>query len=151
MIIRVLLILFGIGLLNSCNIDDDSNFQSAKINFTEIGIGALYGNGQEGISESNLIISNTNDWQYLISQMNAVNSVSENFSEINIDFNRYTVIAIFLGVKGQGWEIRTESVIENEKNIAVSISETVFANSVINQPFSIIKIKRTEKPIIVEY
>jgi hypothetical protein len=66
MIIRTLILLFGIGILNSCNIDDDdSNFQSAKINFIEIGIGALYGNGEEGISESNLIISNANDWQNL--------------------------------------------------------------------------------------
>jgi hypothetical protein len=47
--------------------------------------------------------------------MNAVNNVSEIFSEIYIDFNEYTVIAIFLGLKGQVWEVRTESVIENEK------------------------------------
>ena len=37
----------------------------------------LYGNGGEGISEQNLVISDQNTWIELISQMNSVNNVSE--------------------------------------------------------------------------
>jgi hypothetical protein len=148
---RILLFLLGIGLLNSCNNNDNnSDFQSTEINFMEIGKGALFGNGQEGISQSNLTISNTTEWQNLISQMNSVNNVSDNFMETNINFNEFTVFAIFLEVKNNGWEIGTENVTENQNNISVSTLETEFASSVITQPFSIIKIPKTDKTIIVE-
>ncbi len=149
---RILLFLLGIGLLISCSNDDNADYQSTEINFTEIGKGALFGNGQEGISQSNLTISNMTEWQNLISQMNSVNNTTNNFTEIDINFNEFTVFAIFLEVKGEGWEIETENVIENQNNISISISivETEYATSVINQPFSIIKIPKTEKPIIVE-
>jgi hypothetical protein len=95
-------------------------------------------------------ISNTNDWQNLISQMNSVNNVSDDFTEIDINFNEFTVFAIFLEVKGNGWEIEIENVIENETNISISTQETEFDNFVITQPFQIIKIPKTDKPIIVE-
>ena len=148
--IKILLFLLGIGLLNSCNNDDNSEIQSTEINFTEIGKGALYGNGQEGISQSNVTISNTNNWQNLISQMNSVNNVSGDFTETDINFNEFTVFAIFLEIKGNGWEIEIENVIENKTNISISTQETEFANSVMTQPFQIIRIPKTDKPIIVE-
>lgn len=144
---RILLFLLGIGLMNSCNNDD---FQSPEINFTEIGKGALFGNGQEGISQSNLTISNTTEWQNLISQMNSINNATNNFTETNINFNEYTVFAIFLEVKANGWEIGTESVTENEDNITVTTQEIEMVNSTMTQPFSIIKIPKTEKTILVE-
>lgn len=147
---RILLFLLGIGLLISCSNDDNADYQSTEINFTEIGKGALFGNGQEGISRSNLTISNMTEWQNLISQMNSVNNTTNNFTEIDINFNEFTVFAIFLEVKGEGWEIETENVIENQNNISISTVETEYATSVITQPFSIIKIPKTEKPIIVE-
>ena len=120
------------------------------MNFTEIGKGALYGSGQEGISQSNVIISNTNDWQNLISQMNSVNNVSDNFTETDINFNEFSVFAIFLEVKSSGWEIETETVTENQNSISISTLETEYATAVITQPFSIIKIPKTNKSIIVE-
>ena len=142
--------LLGIGLFISCDNDDNANYQSTEINFTEIGKGALFGNGQEGISESNLTISNTTEWQNLISQMNSINNTTDNFTETDINFNEYTVFAIFLEVKAHGWEIGTESVIENEDNIAVTTQEIEMVNSTMTQPFSIIKIPKTEKTILVE-
>jgi len=143
-----LLVFFGLVIFTNCNNDD--NLESTEINFTEIGKGALFGNGQEGISQSNVTISNTNDWKNLISQMNSVNNVSKNFTETDINFNEFTVFAIFLEVKGNGWEIGTENVIENQNNITIITKETQFATSVITQPFSIVKIHKTDKRIIVE-
>ena len=82
--------------------------------------------------------------------MNSVNNVSENFTETDINFNEFTVFAIFLEVKGNGWEIETENVIENQNNITITTKETEFATSVITQPFSIVKIHKTDKTLIVE-
>ena len=148
--VKILMIFFAIGLLSSCNNDDNSDFQSTEINFTEIGKGALFGNGQEGITESNLTITTTSEWQTLISQMDSYNNVSDNFTETNIDFDVYLVVAIFLEVKGQGWEVETENVLENENNITISTLETEYATAVMTQPFCIVKIPKTEKIIIVE-
>ncbi len=61
--ILTLFLTLGILVFTSCNNDENSEFESTKMNFTEIGKGVLYGNGQEGISQSNVIISNVNDWQ----------------------------------------------------------------------------------------
>ncbi len=47
----------------------------------------LHGNGAEGISEQNLIISDQTTWNDLITQMNSVNNVSDNFTETDIDFS----------------------------------------------------------------
>jgi hypothetical protein len=148
--ILTLILICSISFFTSCNNDDNSEFESTEINFTEIGKGALFGNGQEGITQSNVTISNTNDWKYLISQMNSVNNVSDNFTETDINFNEFTVFAIFLEIKSNGWEIGTENVTENQNNISISTLETEFDTSVMTQPFSIVKINKTDKSIIVE-
>lgn len=135
----------------SCNNDDNkSSFQSTEITFTEIGKGALYGNGVENISQSNLVINNQTDWENLISQMNSVNNVSDTFSETSIDFNNYIILAVILEVKGNGWEVKISNVVENEANITVTIEETELINSVINQPYHLIKIPKTIKEIVFE-
>ncbi|PKB15178.1 protease complex subunit PrcB family protein [Flavobacterium sp. 5] len=148
--IFTLLFISTIALFISCNNDDNSDIQSTEVNFTEIGKGALFGDGQEGISQSNLTITNTNDWKKLIAKMNSVNNVSNNFTETEINFNKFTIIAIFLEIKGGGWEIVTENVSENHNTISISTLETPFFTSVITQPFSIIKIPKTNKKIIVK-
>ncbi len=148
---RLLIFLMGIGLLNSCTNDvDNFAFQPTEISFTEIGKGALYGNGQEGIPESVLTISNNNEWQNLISQMNAVNNTSDSFTETDINFNEFMIIAIFLEVKPSGLVVETENVVENENSITISTLETEGATAVMTQPFSIIKIPKTEKTILLE-
>ncbi len=83
----------------------------------------------------------------LISKINSVNNVSDSFSETDIDFDNYLIIAVFLEVKGSGWEVKITNITENENNLIVSTKETEFDNLVITQPFSIVKIRRTEKII----
>ena len=134
----------------SCNNDDDSSFQSTEINFTEIGKGSLFGNGVEDISQSNLVINNQTDWQSLISKMDSFNNTSNSFTETTIDFDSYSIIAIFLEIKPTGWEVSITNITENETNISVSIQETEMDNTVITQPFHIVKIPKTNKEIVIE-
>lgn len=121
-----------------------------EINFTEIGKGILDGNGSEGITQSNMVITNYNDWQNLINQMNSVNNVTDEFTETNIDFNTYQVITVFTEIKPTNWEVEISSIIENENNLTVSIIETEFDFTVITQPFHIVKIPITSKGIVFE-
>ncbi|MBI9067548.1 MAG: protease complex subunit PrcB family protein [Salinivirgaceae bacterium] len=140
-------------LLFVCSCDkeeDEPTAQPTIICFTDIGKGSLYGGGEEGIAQSNIVITNTTDWQNLMNQMDSVNSVTDQFTETNIDFGNEMIIAVFLDVKENGWEVQLTDILENANNIVVSKSETEFVNSVINQPFHIVKIPKTSKPIIFE-
>ena len=111
-------------------------------------MGALHGNGDEGISQSNLVITNDADWQNLMNQMNTVNNVTDDFTETDIDFNTYNVIAIFLDIKPSGWEVKITDITEDDTNIHVYKSEEAFLYSVMTQPFHIVKISKSYKPVI---
>jgi hypothetical protein len=149
---KTIVVILSVFLAIFCSNDDDNSVtaQSTPITFTEIGKGALFGNGTEGISQSNIVIDNTTDWQNLMTQMNSFNNVTNEFSETNIDFNTYIVIAIFLEVKQNGWEVEISNIEENTTDMMVSKTETEAINSVITQPFHIVKIPVTNKPIEFE-
>lgn len=149
---RLFYFIFTVGFLTACDSEDVSNleFQSTEVNFSEIGKGTLLGNGQEGITQSNIVISNTDDWLDLVSQMDSVINVSDNFTEIEINFNEFTVFVVFLDLKGNGSEVNINSAVENETYISVSVEETEFPTLALTQAFHIIKIPITDKEIVVE-
>ena len=82
-----------------------------------------------------------------MSQMNSVNNVTDSFFVTDINFDTYLVIAVFLEVKSSGWEVLINSITENENSLVVRTNENQFDSSVITQPFSIVKIHKTEKQI----
>ncbi|TDQ23801.1 protease complex subunit PrcB family protein [Tenacibaculum caenipelagi] len=146
---KEILFLLSIVFLCSCSNNEDSLPKSMKVDFINIGRGSLYGNGEEEVPKSNMIITNANDWGNLISQMNTVNNVSDNFTEVEINFNEFTVLAVFLEVKKSGWEIEIKSITENEESVILFIEETGFESSVITQPFHIVKIPKTNKKVVI--
>jgi hypothetical protein len=98
-----------------------------------------------------MVITNTTDWQSLLDQMNSNNSNETNdFTEINIDFDNYIVIAVFLEVKPVNWFVEITTIIENETNIMVSQVDTEGGFTVIRQPYHIVKIPITDKPVVFE-
>jgi hypothetical protein len=113
--------------------------------------GELYGNGDENITEQNLVISNQTDWNLLQTKMNLVNPTFAQYPNI-VDFTTYKVIAIFDKIRGNGGvNIGIASVTETQEEIQITISHsgpTEVATTVINQPFHIVKIPKTSKPII---
>jgi PrcB C-terminal len=147
---KFLLFLF-VTLFISCSNSDD-NSETPAVIATEIAQGDLMGNGEEGIEESRLLITNIGDWNALKNNMDSVNNVSEGFTETTIDFENYDVIAIFDGIKGYGgYAIAIDEITENEDNYIVSIvktSPTGFVPAVMTQPFHIYKIPKTNKPVI---
>ncbi|WP_010135827.1 protease complex subunit PrcB family protein [Ochrovirga pacifica] len=148
---NVLIILLSI-LVLSCSSDDD-NSEIMNIESTLIAKDNLYGNGAEGITKQNLIISNQTIWNDLIVQMNSVNNVSENFTETDIDFSEYTIIAIFDEIKGDGGHSLKLNILSNSENIIVKITDVVpegNTTTVITQPFHIVKISNFDLPIIFE-
>ncbi len=148
---NVLIILLSIFVL-SCNSDDDISGM-VNVESTLIAKDNLFGNGDEGIIEQNLEITDQNTWDNLISQMNSVNNVSDNFSEIDIDFSQYKVIALFDEIRGNGGYSLELNIMSNSENIIVNITDVVpegNATTVITQPFHIVKISNSDLPIIFE-
>lgn len=147
---KISILIFIIGLMTSCN---DADLDLSLISFTEIEQENLYGNGQENIIKQNLAISNSNSWNELINKMNTVNDASEGFTETNIDFDNFMVIAVFDKVYGNGGHtIDVTKITENENEVIVSIENILKggATSVMTQPYHIVKIPKTDKLIIFE-
>jgi hypothetical protein len=82
--------------------------------------------------------------------MDSYNIVSTNFTEIDIDFNNYIIIAVFLEVKPVNWLVEITNIMENEDNILVSQEDTEGGFLTIDQPYHIVKIPITDKPIVFE-
>ena len=131
------------------NDDDDLN----PINVTEIGQNNLYGSGEENILQQNLTISDTETWNDLLDKMNTANNESDEFTETDIDFEEFVVIAVFDKIYGNGGHsIDIIKITENENKVIVKIENIMGgdATSIMTQPFHIVKIPKTDKLIIFE-
>jgi hypothetical protein len=110
--------------------------------------------GREGIFKQNLVITSDTAWQNLITTMNLVNNVSDSFTEINIDFLEYQVIAVFDKLKlNGGWTIDITDITEDVDSTVITIQNLGKgdSNSVqIIRPFCIIKIPLSEKNIVFQ-
>jgi len=82
--------------------------------------------------------------------MDSVNNVSDSFSEIDIDFDKYMIIAIFVGMGANIIIVEITSIIENETNITVLKQEIETISSVVTQPYHIVKIPISDKTIVFE-
>jgi len=148
---KILIILLSVFVL-SCSSDDD-NSEMANVESTLIAKNNLFGNGAEGITKQNLIISNQTAWNDLISKMNSVNNASDNFTETDINFSEYTIIAVFEEIKGNGGHNLELNIMSNSENIIVNVTDLIpegDATTVITQPFNITKIHNSDLPIIFE-
>lgn len=145
-VFEIILFVFCIFIFSSCS-DDDENPDFSPVEFIKIGQGTLSGSGKENMTRSNLVITNETDWQNLLDKINTVNEVSPGFSETSIDFDRYQIIAVFLDIKSSGWEVEINEINGNKDIILVSTKETEYASAVMSQPFSIVKLSKTDKEI----
>lgn len=138
----------------SCSHEDgNTNLQSTTVNPTLIGNGALYGDGAENIPQQNLVITSMAQWNSLKAQMNTVNNATADFNENGIDFSNCKIIASFDKINPNGGnQINNNNIVENANNITVTIQMTgstePFVTTVMTQPFSIVRIPISPKPII---
>lgn len=133
----------------SCN----NTVQSSQepVTTTLISKGELYGNGAEGILSSQLVINDTTSWNALVDQMNSVNTVSDSFSETDINFSDFTIIAVFDEIKGNGGYGIDLTVSSNAENITVNVthlSPEGNAITVMTQPYHIVKIPKAVLPVV---
>lgn len=111
--------------------------------------GNLFGAGEENISEQNKVISSQTELDATITQMNLIN-IHHNIGTM-VNFETHKVIAIFDKVQTSGgFGIEISSILETENQIQVTISHTSSGENAvlyITQPFLLVKIPQTNKPI----
>ncbi len=132
----------------SCGVNEDSYIQ---INPALIGKGDLYGAGQEGIQQQNTVISDTAVWNELKNKMDSVNNVTGSFTETEINFSEYLIIAAFSDLRPiGGCSIEIKNVVESSESINITIENIIpeTGTAVETQPYHIVKIPRTAKQIV---
>jgi hypothetical protein len=126
----------------------DTSHLSYPLNPILIGKGHL--SGEEGIPKQNLVITNTEDWENLISSMNSVQNVTDDFTETDINFDEYLIISVLYEVKPNGgWSIDITDAIVYEDIVVFTVKNLNTGDKIYSQcqPFHIVKIPVTEKPI----
>lgn len=146
-----LFILLALLLCTSCKKEEEQQpFEPIKLEQTLIGGGSLRGN--EGIEKENCVIESTEEWNNLLARIDSTSDISDRFHETEIDFNTYTVLAVFEDVKPcTGYILHITEVNEQENQIVASIELTGPGGLefyIITQPFYIVKIEKQEKEIV---
>ncbi len=149
MLYKVLGLCMFLVVLNCKSIQNQNKLE--KEDSFLIGKGNLYGSGAEGLAKQNLVITDSNQWNDLLKKINAINNVSDGFSETKINFSKYTLIAVFGDVKGTGGhsiELEVKSNLDNIEVYVYSKGPDGMASSVMTQPFIIVRIAKSEFPIV---
>jgi len=147
-IFKIAVILLMLSSLTGCGVNEDTY---TVINPVLIGKGDLYGSGEEGILQQNIVISDTAAWNDLKTKMNSYNYVSGSFTETEIDLSNYLILASFSELRPiGGCSIKIKNVVEYSGGINVTIENIVpiAGTAVETQPYHIVKIPKTDKEIV---
>jgi len=139
----VLLLIGAFMVLGGC----EGNKYPITLDFTLIGKGNVSGSGAENLNKQNVVITDSIQWQRLLSEMDSHRSVSSSLTETNIDFDKFQLIVIIDSVRPNLCEINIKSITENKSDISVCIEKTSYDATVVTQPFCIVKIGKTNKNI----
>lgn len=141
-----------------CKTTVSTDAKDSSINmsdFKTVSKGMLFGDGEEGINKSTLIIRDKKAWEMLTTRMNTVNKVSESFKELPIDFSKEIVVAVFDQVRTSGGfdaTIFQVQYINGETKIVYTIEKpkaTDMVTTVMTQPYHLIKLRKREGTITI--
>jgi len=116
----------------------------------------LHGNGAEGFKPGLYKITDKKQWQAFLQKINKVNDESHNFKLENPDFEKYIIVAIFDRILSHGGVKFYIDKIENTANtikfiMAHQSPQGQMSIQVMNQPYIIVKIKKTDKRLNLIY
>lgn len=135
--------------LTSCERED---LPISEVQYYGIAKGDSFPN-DESISSRFLVIKNTKAWNNLMIEMSTSNDLVKKFSETNIDFNKYQIIAIIDRTNGNGGHsIDITKISQNRKTIIVKVEKlkTGDLTSRLSRPYEIVKIAKTNKKVVFE-
>lgn len=130
-----------------CSNDDNEALNTPPVQ--EIAQGWLSYN--EVFTNENIVITSSSQWEELLSEMEGVNEgITNTFTETDIDFDNYEVLASFQ-VKNGTTTVDITAVTENENNITVTVKNLQQGlTQDVALPFHIVKIQKSDKPVVFE-
>jgi len=137
-------------VISSCSDNDGNTEAKTPIIVLQIGKGNLVGNN---VPQQNMVITTSAQWNTLLTTLDSVNNTSGSFTETNIDFNQFMIIAVFDQVfPNGGHSIDIITVDDNPQNITVDLERLLTGNvtSVVTQPYHIVKIPKSTKPVVFQ-
>ena len=144
--ITILILLFVLNCKST-----QSQINTEKESMVLVGKGNLYGSGEEGLEKQNIVITDSNQWNDLLKKMNSVNNVSSSFSETEINFSNYTLIAVFDSVKSTAGHSIELDMNTNSETIEINVNYNApedMAATVMTQPYYLVKIAKSDLPIV---
>ena len=98
----------------------------------------------------NVVVSNQTQWNSLLIAMNSVNNVSNSFTEQNIDFDNFDVVAVFNNtILNSSSTVDITNIEEDQTNRLVTVQNlTDGISGDVAQPFHIVKIPKSSKLIL---
>lgn len=134
----------------SCSNDDNQSFSTQEIDFSLIAKGnpniAFYDNSETAL----IVFKNTNDWNHFLSDISESINVAFAFSDTEIDFDAFEVIAVIRTPQPTESEVEITNIIEHLDFITVTTASNNGAATIPTQPFHIVKIPKLSKPVVLE-
>ena len=106
----VLLLVGAFMVLGGC----EENEYYKALDFTLIGKGNVSGSGEENLNKQNVVITDSIQWQHLLSEMDSHRNVSSSLTETNIDFDKFQLIVVIDSIRPNLCEINIKSITENK-------------------------------------
>ncbi|MCL6219630.1 protease complex subunit PrcB family protein [Zunongwangia pacifica] len=124
------------------------------MNPTLIAEGNLYGNGNDGLVETNMVLKNQAEWKEVAAKMNKINATIKEEQIDAIDFDKQMVIVLIdqQRTKG-GHSIKIAAVDNKMQSVVISIQKSHpegMATMVMTQPYYVATIPKTDKQIEFE-
>ena len=137
-------------LMFSCN----SAQNSENMNPTLIAEGNLYGNGNDGLVENNMVLKNQTEWKEVAAQLNKLNANIKEDQIKTVDFKKQMVIVLIdqQRTKG-GYAIKISGVKNKEESVVINLRKSQtegMATMVMTQPYYVGTIPKTDKEIEFE-
>lgn len=149
---KTLILSLATFLAVSCNKSEDpqpTNRVETPITSTLIGKSSI---SNPSPPLQNVVITNQTQWNALLTSMNAVNNVSNNFTDTNINFTNFDVIAVFRNpISNSTSTIDIINIVENQTSRVAAVKNLTNGDSQdVAQPFHIVKIPKSTKPVIFQ-
>ena len=148
--------LLEINAKNNVEPDDLAEWRVFKTIITPVLIAqGTFDIGNNSLVKQNLVIKTQAEFNNLKNTMNFVNTnVTDNFTEKEIDFSKYQVIAVFDEIDNY-WDvyrINIEEIIEYSDSLVVSITSPINKGQTqrVSHPYHIVKIPKSEKKIVFQ-
>lgn len=144
---KTILILSILFLITACN-SDDSEEQTTPVSYSLVFHN--YVSGSEGDKKSNLVVKTDAEWDIFLANPKIKGRTYE-FSETEIDFTKYQIIAIFDEMHPyNGYFVDIKEVREGKSTITIYLEykNIVGFATVLTQPLTIAKIPKTNKKIV---